>query len=85
MAEQAHANEFTIIVNGREKHVSENELSFDQLVVLAFGTVQNNGRTVYTITYRHGEGNKHEGTLVEGQTVAIKNRMIFNVTPTDKS
>lgn len=35
--------------------------------------------------YRRGEGNKPEGSLVQGETVKIKDGMIFNVTATDKS
>ena len=40
---------------------------------------------VFTITYRKGHGHKPEGTLLEGQTVKVKEGMIFNVTATDKS
>jgi Multiubiquitin len=40
---------------------------------------------MFTVTYRRGEGNKPEGTLVEGETVKVKEGMIFNVTATDKS
>ena len=37
------------------------------------------------ITYRRGPKQNPEGTLVEGGTVKVKDGMIFNVTPTDKS
>lgn len=85
MSHEQHSKELTIIVNGREKVVSQRELSFTDLVKLAFGNAPNGGNTIYTITYRRGEGNKPEGTLVEGESVKIKEGMIFNVTPTDKS
>jgi hypothetical protein len=39
----------------------------------------------FTITYRRGQGNKPEGTLDDGDTVKLKEGMIFNVTATDKS
>jgi hypothetical protein len=77
--------DFTIVVNGRQKVVSQRELSFTALVALAFDTPPNTGNTVYTITYRRGEGHKPEGTLVEGESVKLKEGMVFNVTPTDKS
>ena len=40
---------------------------------------------MFTVTYRRGRGDKPEGTLVEGGQVRAKNRMVFNVTATDKS
>lgn len=75
---------FTIIVNARDKEVTERELSFEAIVRLAFPTPAGQNMT-YTVTYRRGEGNKPEGTLVEGEIVRIKEGMIFNVTATDQS
>jgi len=74
-----------IIVNGRARQVAGKELSFVQVVNLAFDDAVFNEVTVYTITYKRGEGNKPEGTLVEGETVKIKEGMVFNVKRTDKS
>lgn len=76
---------FTIIVNARQKTVTEKELSFSQVVALAFDDPPTGENIVFTITYRRGEGHKPDGTLVEGETVKIKDGMIFNVTATDKS
>ncbi len=83
--DQGHNKEFTIIVNGRPKIVTERELSFAEIVALAFDNPPTGENIVFTITYRKGEGNKPEGTIVDGETVKIKNGMIFNVTATDKS
>lgn len=77
--------EYTIIVNGREKTVPKKELSFDEIVALAFDNPPSGENVLFTVTYRRGEGNKPEGTMVEGETVKIKDGMIFNVTATDKS
>lgn len=85
MSEKEQPKEFTIVVNGRQKVVTQRELSFGEVVKLAFGNPPNGGNTIYTITYRRGEGSKPEGTLVEGESVKIKDGMIFNVTATDKS
>lgn len=74
-----------IIVNGRARQVNGKELTFVQVVNLAFDDAVFNDITVYTITFKGGEGNKHEGTLVEGETVKIKKGMVFNVKRTDKS
>lgn len=84
--EHGHHKDVTIIVNGREKVVpGKEELSFAEIVALAFDNPPTGPNIVFTITYRRGHGNKPEGTLVEGETVKIKDGMIFNVTATDKS
>jgi hypothetical protein len=82
---QGQTKEFTIIVNGRQKIATTRELTFAQVVELAFDNPVTGPNIVFTITYRRGEGNKPEGTLVEGGTVKVKDGMIFNVTATDKS
>lgn len=76
----------TIIVNGREKTVTQDELTFDEVVKLAFDNPPYGPNTLFTITYRKG-GNEHRpaGHLVEGETVKVKKGTIFNVTATDKS
>ena len=75
----------TIIVNTREKVVTQKELTFAQIVALAFDPVPAGPNIVITVTFRRGHGDKPEGTLVEGETVKIKDGMIFNVSATDKS
>ncbi|WP_447985443.1 multiubiquitin domain-containing protein [Nitrospira sp. Nam74] len=80
-----HEKEFNIIVNGRPKVMTGKELSYAQIVGLAFDNPPTGENVAFTITYRKGEGNKPEGTLVEGETVKIKEGMIFNVTTTNKS
>lgn len=77
--------EFTIIVNGREKTVTTKKLTFDQVVNLAFENPPSGEFICFTITYRKGRGDKPEGTLIEGESVKIKEGTIFNVTVTDKS
>lgn len=74
-----------IIVNGREKIVSKGELSFSDIVSLAFENPDPGPNIIFTVTYRKGEGKKPKGTLVEGETVKVKGGMIFDVTRTDKS
>ena len=83
--EQGHNKEFIIIVNGRQKIETRKELSFADVIALAFENPPTGENIIFTVTYRRGEGNKPEGTLIEGETVKIKDEMIFNVTATDKS
>lgn len=82
--QENHTKEVTIIVNGRPKAVAAKELSFDQVVALA-DNLPSGPNVMFTVTYGKGPDPKHEGSLVEGQTVKIKNGMVFNVTATDKS
>lgn len=77
--------DITIIVNGREKVVPKTDYSFSQIVGLAYDTPPSGDNVTFTLTYRRGNGNKPEGTLTEGETVKLKDGMIFNVTATDKS
>ncbi len=75
--------EFKIIVNGREKLWLHDEINFEEVVVLAYGLVQNT--SAYTLTYKKGHGNKEVGILVMGDSVKDKDGMLFNVTQTSRS
>lgn len=77
--------EYHIIVNAREKIVTQRELSFNDLVNLAFDTLPTGPNIMFTIVYRKGHAQNPAGTLLEGQSIKIKKGMIFNVTSTDKS
>ena len=76
----------TIIVNGEPKTIAKEELTFQEIVSLAYdGNPPQGENWVFTVTYRKGHGQKPEGSLVDGQTVKVKDGMVFNVTATDKS
>ena len=77
--------DFHIIVNARPKVVTERFLSFAQIVALAFDNPPTGPNIMFTITYRNGPPQNPEGSLLEGHSVKIKDKMVFNVTPTDKS
>ena len=83
--EHRHEHDFKIIVNGREKTVSSDVVTFDEVVHLAFDPLPTGQDLMFTVTYRHAAGDKPDGTLVEGQAVKIKDGTIFHVTPTNKS
>jgi len=82
--EQKHEKSVTIVVNGRSKVVLKEELTFEEVVALAEG-LPSGPNVIYTVVYRKGEDKKPQGTLVAGESVKVKNGMIFNVTATDKS
>ena len=74
-----------IIVNGRPHRVQAREISFENVVALAFETPPSGPTVVITVTYRDGPPENPSGTLVAGKTVQIRNGMKFNVSATDKS
>jgi len=78
-------HETTIIVNGQEKPVTEKEISFEEVVALAFDPVPTGPQVLITVAYRRGHGQKPQGTLTKGQSVKLKKGMIFDVTATDQS
>lgn len=83
--EQDDKNVFTIIVNARKREFREAKISFEQVVILAFGTISTNPNIVYSVTYKNGPKENREGTMDKGVTVKVRDEMIFNVTQTDKS
>jgi hypothetical protein len=74
---------FTIIVNGRQREVTDHKLTYQQVVKLAFPDDQPDPNIVYTVAYANPHGK--DGTLAEGQDVQIKEGMVFNVTKTNRS
>lgn len=75
----------TIIINGRPREVNKRTLSFSEVVKLAFPDAQPAPNTIFTVVYKNGPEGNPQGSLVESQSIAIKERMIINVTKTDKS
>jgi hypothetical protein len=76
---------FQIIVNGRKKIVTSDELSFDEVVLLAYNPVPTGQYVEITVIYRNGAGRPPEGRLYPDQNAKIKEGTVFNVTVTDKS
>lgn len=76
-------NEITLAVNGRSRTVTEKKQSYRDIAKLAYPDA-NFDQFLFTITYFKGEGG-HEGDLVEGEKVNVKNGMVFNVRRSDRS
>lgn len=78
---------YTIIVNGRKKETETDPLSFDQVVALRYAPdpVPVGPNVEFTVTYRKGPAKNPEGMLTKGETVWIKDGMIFDVKETNKS
>ena len=80
---EGHKKTYEIIVNGRQRHVNEHELSYEEVVKLAFSDDQPDANILYTIAYANPHGK--DGTLTAGEKVKIKEGMVFNVTKTNRS
>lgn len=74
-----HTKEAEVFVNSRSKTVTEKEISYADVVKLAFADAFQNPNTLYTVTYRYADGAKHGGSMVEGDTVKVRKEMQFNV------
>lgn len=76
----------TIIVNANPEQWHEKMISYDQVVKFAFPDYNpNNPNIVYTVKYLRGPDKNPEGSMAKGDSVYVKNKMIFNVSKTDKS
>lgn len=75
----------TVIVNTLPHTVDKSALSFLDVVRLAYPEAAPSEIRIYTVTYKRGPAANPQGSLVDGQVVQIKDRMVFNVTFTDKS
>jgi hypothetical protein len=77
------AKTVTIKVNGRPRIVEKGRHTYREFAALAYPNPDFE-QFNYTTTYLHGVGGA-EGDLVEGETIAVKNGMVFNVRRSDKS
>lgn len=85
LADCQHAKEYAIVINGELAVVPHKIVSYTEVVAIAYPQ-QPDPNTTYTVTFRKAQEPRHEGVLVEGQTVTVKHEgTVFNVSPTNKS
>ena len=80
-----HEKGHKIVVNTVEFIEPHRRLSFEQIVKIAFPTLPAGDTMAFAVTYEDGPRHKPEGTLVAGQSVKIRNGMIFDVTANNRS
>lgn len=76
---------YRIYVNGQEKIVATKTVTYDEIVKLAFPNPPTGQNILFTVGYEDGPHANPSGSLMPGGKVKVKDGMIFNVTPTDKS
>jgi hypothetical protein len=82
---EEHGGGIKIIVNGTQKNWGEKQISFKDVVTLAYGTYIDKPTMVYTVAYEDGPKENPEGSMVKDSVVFVKNKMIFHATATDRS
>jgi hypothetical protein len=73
-----------VIVNAENHPWGKKTISFEEVVQLAFGNACNPNFT-YTVSYTRGNNQKPNGTLVKGNEVIVKSKMVFDAQQTNKS
>lgn len=74
-----------IVVEGTEHPWPKDEITYAEVVSLEVPDYAQHPEITYSVTYKRGQGNKPEGTLVPGASVKVKQGMIFNVSETGQS
>jgi hypothetical protein len=80
-----HDQSVEIIVNTRPHRLQSTEVSYTQVVDIAFPNHPANPNLYFEVTYRNAVSPKRDGTLLEGDVVTVKNGTNFHVTQTDRS
>ena len=79
VAQEKGTRLFTIVVNGREHKVTEDVLSFTDVVKLAYPTPPAEGDIVYTVTFHNADQDPKNGALAAGETVKVRSGTRFDV------
>ncbi|MGO9165618.1 MAG: multiubiquitin domain-containing protein [Candidatus Sulfotelmatobacter sp.] len=82
---QTEKRTFHIIVNTREREVHQQVLTFDEITKLAYPNPDGITDPIFTVSFKNADQKPSAGTLVEGESVKIKNGTIFNVKRTNRS
>ncbi|OIN56379.1 hypothetical protein BLX24_25165 [Arsenicibacter rosenii] len=77
--------QYTLIVNATPKHWTQKTISYEQVIVLAFGAYTPSDEKEYTVAFSKGPKQNPKGTMDVGSVVKVKNEMQFNASATDKS
>ena len=84
-------DDVTLIVNSREREISskvlssDGEITFDQVVKLAYTDPPSGPYIELAVSYWNGAGRPTEGILYPGESVKVQDGTVFNVTVNDNS
>lgn len=76
---EAHKHPIEIVVDGQQKTVPNRDVSWDEVVDLAFPGERQNDQLTFVVTYSNAAHDK-SGILAQGATVRVKEKdTSFNV------
>ncbi|MEU7890729.1 multiubiquitin domain-containing protein [Microbispora bryophytorum] len=75
----------TIIVNTRSYPWEAKDITFEQVVELAYPGQPPTDQDAYTVRYSRGHDGHGSGSLTAGHSVKVKNGMVFDVFRTSRS
>jgi hypothetical protein len=75
----------TIIVDGTPHEWPKGEITYAEVVTLEVPDYPQHPEITYSVKYKNGPGNKPEGILSPGESVKVKEGMIFSVSQTGQS
>ena len=79
-----HEKTYTIHINATRFTIHQKEITFEEVVRLAALPVPP-GEPAYTVDYSKGEEKKPKGSLTAGESVHVKDGMVFHVDVTGRS
>ena len=74
-----------IIVNGTRHPAPRDEVSYDQVVDIAYPDGGRGPLITYTVNFYSCAGRPDTGKLTKGQEIKVKDGTVFNVAHTDRS
>jgi len=80
-----HAHHLIIIVEGSAYEWSKRGISYAEVVTLFDPEFPKHPEITYSVRYKDGPHRNHEGILPPGDSVEVKNKMVFNVSRTGQS
>lgn len=75
----------TLIIEGTAHEWPKDEITYEEVVTLEVPDYPQHAAINYSVKYKRGQGNKPEGTLVKGDSVKVKEGMVFSVSETGQS
>jgi hypothetical protein len=82
---EARQHDYEIFVNTRPHRVESDIVSYTEVVDIAFPGHPVNPNIYFEVTYKGAAGPKHDGSLLDGESVKVKDGTRFHVTQTDRS
>jgi hypothetical protein len=83
--EELEHPEIELFVNGEPKCWHQREISYKEVVILYYGTCEDDEAITYSVDYSHGPEGHREGILKKGQSIPVINKMRFRVQRTNRS